>query len=77
MDFLQKSRKILMAALTKAGNDPVLKTRILHELNNVDYTLLRQFKLQNMPSKEYQEKVAFSVHLGIMEYINTALASVQ
>ena len=46
-----------MDALTKAGNDPVLKTRILHELNNVDYSLLRQFKLQNMPSKEYQKKV--------------------
>lgn len=57
MNFLLESRKILTAALAKAGNDPVLKTRVLHELNNVSYSLLRQFRLQNMPKKEYQDQV--------------------
>ena len=28
-------------------------------------------------TEEYQEKLAFAVHLGIMEYINTAPVSVQ
>ena len=30
-----------------------------------------------LATEEYQEKLAFAVHLGIMEYINTAPASVQ
>ncbi|MBO4632920.1 MAG: hypothetical protein J5858_13430, partial [Lentisphaeria bacterium] len=58
LDFLKKSSGILHQALIKAGNDPVLKMRVLHELNNVDFCLIRVLKLQGRTRKELAPMIA-------------------
>lgn len=57
MQFLLKSRDLLMKALQKAGKDVTLKTRILNELNNVNHALVRQYKIQAIPRQEFLKKI--------------------
>ena len=51
MVFLKKCSALLHKALVKAGNDSELKRRILQELNNVDFCLIRMQLLQGKTVK--------------------------
>ena len=75
LSFLEKSRSILHAALGKAGNDKVLKCRILQELNNVDYAYIRLLKFRNGNS-ERTKKIFEQYKANLLFFVgNTDLLS--